>query len=147
MAFTDSSTDEAVSGFSHTLEQLLGLMVSISELEEAKAEAASTRQHQKIDGFLKEEQALILKLRGLEQLRMKQAGALGWQGLTFRQILERADGGQKELLSPLFDKMNSQLRRLTDSKDSADRILRLRLKELEEALAGAPQPHLHDTYG
>ena len=34
-----------------------------------------------------------------------------------------------------------------DSKDSADRILRLRLKELEEALAGAPQPHLHDTYG
>ena len=84
-------------------------MVSISELEEAKAEAASTRQHQKIDGFLKEEQALILKLRGLEQLRMKQAGVLGWQGLTFRQILERADGGQKELLSPLFDKMNSRL--------------------------------------
>ncbi len=147
MAFTDSSTDEAVSGFSDTLEQLLGLMGSISELEEAKAEAASTKQHQKIDGLLKEEQALILKLRGLEQLRMKQAGALGWQGLTFRQILERADGRQKKLLSPLFDKMNAQLRRLTDSKDSADRILWLRLKELEEALAGAPQPRLHDSYG
>ena len=111
MAFTDSSTDEAVSGFSDTLEQLLGLMGSISELEEAKAEAASTKQHQKIDGLLKEEQALILKLRGLEQLRMKQAGALGWQGLTFRQILERADGGQKKLLSPLFDKMNAQDRK------------------------------------
>lgn len=147
MAFTDSSTDEAVSGFSDTLEQLLALMVSISELEEAKAEAASAKQHHRIDGLLKEEQALILKLRGLEQLRIKQAGALGWQGLTFRQILERSDPGQKELLSPLFDKMHTQLKRLTNSKDSADRILRLRLKELEEALAGAQQPRLHDTYG
>ena len=51
MAFTDSSTDEAVSGFSDTLEQLLGLMGSISELEEAVAEAATTKQHQNIEGI------------------------------------------------------------------------------------------------
>ena len=95
MAFTDSSTDEAVSGFSDTLEQLLGLMGSISELEEAKAEAASTKQHQKIDGLLKEEQALILKLRGLEQLRMKQAGALGWQGLTSVRFSRELTAGRR----------------------------------------------------
>ena len=93
-----------------------------------------------------QEQALVLKLRGLEQTRVKQADALGWKGLTFRQILNRTSEQQKELLSPLFHNLSLQTKQLTGSKESADRILSLRLKEFEKALEGNLPPHFHETY-
>lgn len=141
-----NSRPAALESFGNTLEQLSDLMTSLTQMEDAKAEAASAGQHGRINGYLQQEQALILKLRGLEQQHTKQMKALGWGGLTFRQILDQADREEKALLSPMFDRLTGQLKLLTDSKDSSDRIMKLRIKEFEETLAGARQPHFHDTY-
>ena len=43
-----------------------------------------------MDGILKREQVYMLKLRGLEQKRLRLAEAMGWKGLTFRQILSQS---------------------------------------------------------
>lgn len=145
MEYTDKRREDLAS-FGNTLEQLSELMASLNQIETAKAEAASAGQHGRINGYLQQEQALILKLRGLEQHHAKQMKALGWEGLNFRQLLEQADGEEKAVLSPLFDRLTGQLKLLTDSKESSDRILKVRIKEFEEALAGARQPHFHDTY-
>lgn len=145
MEHTDSPT-AALEAFGDTLEQLSDLMTSLTQMENAKADAASSGQHGRIDGYLKQEQALILKLRGLEQRHRKQMKALAWDGLTFRQILEQADEKEEAFLSPLFGRLTEQLRLLTSSRDSANRILNVRLKEFEDALAGSPQPHFRDTY-
>ncbi|MCI8576621.1 MAG: flagellar protein FlgN [Lachnospiraceae bacterium] len=145
MEHTDSPT-AALEAFGDTLEQLSDLMTSLTQMENAKAEAASSGQHGRIDGYLKQEQALILKLRGLEQRHRKQMKTLAWDGLTFRQILEQADEKEEAFLSPLFGRLTEQLRLLTSSRDSANRILNVRLKEFEDALAGSPQPHFRDTY-
>jgi len=145
MEHTDSPT-AALEAFGDTLEQLSDLMTSLTQMENAKAEAASSGQHGRIDGYLKQEQALILKLRGLEQRHRKQMKTLALDGLTFRQILEQADEKEEAFLSPLFGRLTEQLRLLTSSRDSANRILNVRLKEFEDALAGSPQPHFRDTY-
>lgn len=145
MEYTDNHPAD-LKAFGETLEQLSDLMNSLTELENAKAEAASAGQHGRINGFLQQEQALVLRLRGLEQRHTKLMKALGWEGRTFRQILQQVDPGERALLSPLFDRLSSQLKLLTDSRDSADRILKLRIREFEERLAGAPKPHFHDTY-
>lgn len=145
MEHTDSPT-AALEAFGDTLEQLSDLMTSLTQMENAKAEAASSGQHGRTDGYLKQEQALILKLRGLEQRHRKQMKTLAWDGLTFRQILEQADEKEEAFLSPLFGRLTEQLRLLTSSRDSANRILNVRLKEFEDALAGSPQPHFRDTY-
>ena len=89
-----------------------------------------------IAGFLNPEQAQILKLRGLEQKRTRLAQTLGWEGLTFRQILEQPENSQKECLSPLFAQLEVGVKRLTDTRTSADRVIKLRLRELEAAIAG-----------
>lgn len=121
--------------FASTLRQLAGVVRDIIQIEESKASAASQRQHGMIDDLLKEEQVYILKLRGLEQKRLKQTDALGFKGLTFRQVLEQADGAQRELLSPLFAELSEQTKLLTEAKDSSERIIKLRLREFEETLA------------
>ena len=145
MEYTDSRP-AALEALGNTLKQLSDLMASLTQTENAKAEAASAGQHGRINGYLQQEQALILKLRGLEQQHTKQMKTLGWEGLTFRQVLDQAEAEERALLAPMFDQLTGQLKLLTDSKDASDRILKLRIKEFEEALAGARQPHFHDTY-
>lgn len=138
--------------FIHTLEQLFETTTKLTEAETAKAEAASAREHGKMDAFLKEEQALLLKLRGLEQQRNRQAEALGWKGLTFRQILTECDLETSSALSPTFAKLEQQLKDLTDARDAAGRIISVRLREFEHILGtgsglGADAPsHFHDRY-
>ena len=84
MEYTDSRPAD-LEAFGRTLEQLADLMVSLTQTENAKAEAASSGSHGRINGFLQQEQALILRLRGLEQHRAKQMKALGWEGLPRRR--------------------------------------------------------------
>ncbi|MCI8275348.1 MAG: flagellar protein FlgN [Lachnospiraceae bacterium] len=141
--------------FIHTLEELSKIIEKLTEAEKAKAETASAGEHGKMDSFLKEEQALLLKLRGLEQLRGRQASDLGWTDLTFRQILAAATERERSVLSPLFSKMEQLLKELADAEESSSRIVSVRLREFEHILGVNSQntfpeingsSHFHDRY-
>lgn len=120
--------------FVRTLEELSEIIVKLTKTEIAKAEAASAKEHKKMDSFLKEEQALLLKLRGLDQQRSRTASDLGWKDFTFRQILEAADEKEATLLSPLFSRMETQIKELSDAEESSNRIISVRLREFEHIL-------------
>lgn len=139
--------------FCTTLSQLSDTVKTISDIEQSRIEAASQRQHKKIQDFANEEQAAILSLRGLEQRRQHQAEGLGWKGLTFRQILDVADAEQKKVLLPRFNELDERVSLLKEIRKSADRIIKLRIRELEDAIAisggvpgGGTSHHLHDRY-
>lgn len=150
----------ALDEFTETLKSLAGVLDNITRIEEDKARAASQNQHHMMDDFLKEEQVLLLKLRGLEQKRIKLAEELGWKDLTFRQILEAASENQKETLSPLFSSLTEKTAHLEDAKTSAERIIKIRLREFGAALSkdgqqgydgnggpmGGPPSHFRDKY-
>lgn len=123
--------------FCSTLTQLIKTVKTITAIEQGRVEAASQNQHQKIQACLNEEQAALLSLRGLEQKRMRQADALGWNGLTFQQILEAASPEQEAVLRPLFVELNESVSLLKEIRESADRIVKLRIHEFEEAIAAA----------
>ncbi len=128
-------TRELFDKFTAVIRELTVLAGDIAQVEEAKAEAASLRHHERLDGFIQKEQAQILKLRGLEQHRMRLAGELGWDSLAFRQILERADDDQKRALTPLFDELSRQLDRLQQSRKASEQIIQVRIHEIETAIA------------
>ena len=88
--------------FCKTLHHLSNVVEKLTQIENEKATAAAQKQHSIIDPLLRKEQPLVLSLRGAEKQRTEQAAALGWEGLTFRQILDTADAEQREALSPLF---------------------------------------------
>lgn len=134
----------------------------IARVEEMKAYAVSGNQHEMLDECIQEEQALLLKLRGLEQRRVRLQKELEWDGLTLQQILDRALPEQTEMLNPAFQKLEQQLGYLQSARESAERILKVRLHELEifsqmgipygndgnRKLNSAPQGQnrIHNTY-
>lgn len=133
----DRSTQyqEAFDGFITVIRDLTALAGDLTRIERVKAEAASQKQHQVLDDCIQEEQAYILKLRGFEQHRIRQMKTLGWDGLTFRQVLEKAEPDQRERLTPLFSALEQQLAQLTQAKDASDQIIRVRVHELEKLIA------------
>lgn len=140
-------TRELFDSFTDIIRQLTALAGEISQVEDAKAEAASNKHHELLDGFIQKEQAQLLKLRGLEQHRMKLAKDLGWESLTFRQILEKADPEQNEELTPLFIRLEEQLKRLTRSRNASEQIIRVRIHEIETALARQQGGGSYDSSG
>lgn len=121
--------------FTQVIRQLTKVVDTLTQIEHQKAQAAAANQHSLIDAYLNPEQAEILKLKGLEQKRIKLGRLLGWEGLTFQQIIGQADSGRKELLSPLFLELDTGINRLTNAMTSAGRVIGVRLRELETAIA------------
>ncbi len=123
--------------FCATLNQLSDVVQKITDIEQKRVDAASQKEHHRIESFLNEEQALLLSLRGLEQKRIHQAEELGWKDYTFRHILYAADPEQKKLLNPLFKELEEQISILRKVRESADRIIGVRIHELEDAITMA----------
>ncbi len=155
MDYNKEGREDAFHSFAQALQQLSGVVRQLTEAETAKAEAAAAREHKRMDSFLKEEQALILKVRGLEQQRDRHAAVLGWKGLTFRQVLKAANEEEAAVLSPIFSAMEENLAQLTDAKETAGRIITTRLREFELLLGtgsvdgapGAEAPsYFHNKY-
>ena len=86
----DQKTQKSFEEFTAVIQDLTAVVADIGKVEDAKARAAAEKHHQLLDGYIQREQAQILRLRGLEQHRIQLAETLGWNSLTFRQILERA---------------------------------------------------------
>lgn len=126
--------DNTLNEFAGSITRITDVVKEIRQIEEQKAISASEGQHDKMDSFLKQEQVLLLKLRGLEQHRLHQMEIMGWKGLTFRQILSAVPPVQNERLFPLFANLDRELGLLLDAKDSADRIITLRLSQFQQAL-------------
>ena len=120
---TQTTLDEFITVVQDTAE----LAVSIAKIETSKAEAASEKKHHYLDSYIQAEQAMLLKLRGLEQKRTHLAEALGWKGLTFRQILANASPEDREKLLPSFNQLEESLKGLETSRKASEQILNVRL--------------------
>lgn len=127
--------EELLEDFVNIITELADLSESIAYVEESKAEAASQKRHELLDDYIQEEQAMILKLRGLEQHRIHLMKELGWESLTFRQILDQLPFEQALQLSPFFDDLDQQVNRLQQARNAAEQIIKVRIHELQVAIA------------
>lgn len=131
----NQNTQEPLEEFCTVIQELTELSDSIYRVEQAKAEAASERKHHLLDGCIQREQAYILKLRGLEQKRIQLSKTLGWEGLTFRKILEKVSPQEKTQLQPLFTNLEQTLKKLDQSRKASEQIINVRVHELQVAIA------------
>lgn len=120
--------------------ELTEVVCELAQQEEEKASAASERRHEALDGCIRQEQALLMKLKGLEQRRTELIGQLGWDSLTFRQILSQAPEAEKVLMEPLFFSLDWEIGRLRRAHEAANRIIGSRIHELQIFLARLKRP-------
>ena len=102
-----------------------------------------------LESLLNDENMLLLQLRGLDKKRSDLLRRSGLEGLTFRQILMQEDSEEAvALLSPILERLSIQAEKLKKVKGGTDRLIRIRMKQLEQRLSGAKQsdPHVYDKY-
>ena len=134
--FNESDLD--VRALAGVLHELTDIVTVISQTEREKAQAVSLNQHEQLAGCIKEEQAHILKLRGLENRRLGLLKKCGGEELTFRQLLELVSPEASEQLSPLFQKLESALAGLQSNRQDAERIINVKLHDIRRLLEPEP---------
>lgn len=127
----NQTTQATLQDYIQIIRNLTAAARQITRTEEIKTAAASEKRHELLDGCIQEEQALLLKLRGLEQHRTQLQKTLGWDSLTFRQILAAASPEQCALLAPVFQELDQQMQKLQNAREGAERILNVRLREIK----------------
>ena len=130
------------------LEQLCTVLEQLCQVEADKLTVISADRPDQLESLLNDENMLLLQLRGLDKKRSDLLRRSGLEGLTFRQILMQEDSEEVvALLSPILERLSSQAEKLKKIKGGTDRLIRIRMKQLEQRLSGAKQsdPHVYDT--
>ena len=131
------------------LEQLCTVLEQLCRVEADKLTVVSADHPDQLESLLNDENMLLLQLRGLDKKRSDLLRRSGLDGLTFRQILMLEDSEVAvALLSPILERLSIQAEKLKKVKGGTDRLIRIRMKQLEQRLAGAKQsdPHVYDKY-
>ncbi|WP_036608893.1 hypothetical protein [Oribacterium sp. P6A1] len=136
-------SDSAVfNDFTEVLASQATVVNRLIKLERDFTVSASEDDPSKLESLVKEAQPDLLNFRGLEKKRIKLAEQLGWKGLKFSQILSKASEDQKLVLNPLFEELRIALYSLKEAQETADRIMRVRLHDVETVISRQPVPKL-----
>ena len=130
-------------------ESLIPVLEQLCRVEADKLTVVSADHPDQLESLLNDENMLLLQLRGLDKKRSDLLRKSGLEGLTFRQILMQEDSEEVvALLSPILERLSSQAEKLKKIKGGTDRLIRIRMKQLEQRLSGAKQsdPHVYDKY-
>ena len=131
------------------LEQLCTVLEQLCRVEADKLTVISADHPDQLESLLNDENMLLLQLRGLDKKRSDLLRRSGPEGFTSRQILMQEDSEESvALLSPILERLSIQAEKLKKVKGGTDRLIRIRMKQLEQRLAGAKQsdPHVYDKY-
>lgn len=120
--------------FQRVLKELTALLRQLTGIEQVKLEAARGNHVATVEDCMTKEQALIMKLKGLELEREKYQAQAGYEGLKFREILEKVSEEEKEVLLPLFDNLSREIQMFQEVNEDATLILDTNLHMIEKAL-------------
>ena len=77
------------------------------------------------------EEAEMLRMRGLDRKREDLLNKMGYEGKTFRQIVESSAADQKSELQPLYTQMKEKTSRLKELSASTSRMVDSKLVRIE----------------
>lgn len=124
-----------INDFRSVVGDLVTLLDGFNEIETEKLDAVQKNRVTFIEESMKKEQAAIMKLRGLDKKRESIQKDLGWEDMSFQQILSQVNDVERERLQPLFDRLTASTRRFIATKDSAQKALEIGLHHINMQLA------------
>lgn len=74
--------------FHQIVHALIDLLKTLMGIEQEKLQAITQNDLEKLDACIKEEQAQVLKLRGLDRKRDLLLVRMGYENLSFKEIIE-----------------------------------------------------------
>lgn len=114
--------------------EMTDLFKQAKPLEQEKLNAAASNQVTFVEDCMKREQALLLKIRGLDQKRESVLKELGYQGKTFREIIDMQEGKEKEKLCALFEDFSKAIKEFSSINEEALKIIKVNLHQIDKVL-------------
>ena len=103
-------------------------------IEKQKLEAAASNDILRLEEIMKKEQAEILVLRGLERKQQEIQSQMGFSGLTFREMIDRAPEQEKAELEKAYSRLSESLDLFQKTTQSVKQAIDLNLHAIHKAL-------------
>lgn len=120
--------------FEEIIVDMTNLFNDAIPLEKEKLHAAASKQITFVEDCMKKEQALLLKIRGLEQKRIETLKELGYENKTFKQIINTKTGEEEKRLSMLFDNFQRAVNEFSSINKEALKLIKLNMHDLNRII-------------
>lgn len=121
--------------FANLMHSFIELFDRMIPLEQEKLEVVKQNQVSRLEELIKKEQAEVMALRGLDQKREAMQKELGFEGMTFQEILEQLPEGQGQDLKVLFDELGSRVSSFQSVTESSRTLMEVNLHAINKAVA------------
>jgi len=129
------------------LEDYLSFYSDFLKAESQKYEAIVQNDIESLDCFVKQEQALLLKSRGMEAKRDKLNQELFGKIVTLRETIPLVDGEYKEQIEVLHERLADTLLDLKQMNSRSNSMAELRLHRIDVSLKNLENnPDLQKEY-
>ena len=134
------------------MDRFISLMKEITQffdafqlIEKQKLEAAASNDILRLEEIMKKEQAEILVLRGLERKQQEIQSQMGFSGLTFREMIDRAPEQEKAELENLYSRLSESLDLFQKTTKSVKQTINLNLYAIQKALEKVETKEISQT--
>ncbi|MDO4711401.1 MAG: flagellar export chaperone FlgN [Peptostreptococcaceae bacterium] len=121
--------------FKEIILELTEFFDELTGLEKIKLDAISENNMKLLEECMSKEQVGIMRLRVLEKHRDEIQQKMGLGGLSFREIVARFDGEEKEELERMYYELADALTLFNHTADSAKNAIESNLYSIEAILA------------
>ncbi len=106
----------------------------ITALQNKKVDYVIKNNIAGVEECMKNEQAMILKLKGLDKKREQLQKSLGFENMSFREIIDKLPSEEKEEFKKLFDEMQNSLEVYRHTSKTAQNAIEINLHRLDSYL-------------
>lgn len=124
---------EKFHSFCELMKEYIDLFNTLIQVQESKIDAINKNQITFVEDCMNQEQAAILKMRGLEIQREAVMKELHCEDLTFHQVIEQNPDYSASLL-PLFQQLSERLQTFRSLSDDAKDLIEVNLHVINSIL-------------
>ena len=115
-------------------------------LESNKLDAIAVNDIEKLEQYMKEEQAYAMKMRGLDGKREALQKSMGFENLTLREVIARLDPAEAERLAEMDGLLRTMIEELKNAVSCTKKYIELHLCSLQMLLDQANESKSSETY-
>ena len=116
------------------MDEYVALLDELIVFEEGKLDAVKKGNIEDLDRFLKEEQVHLLQFKGLDSRREKLQMELGFDGLTYREIISKTNGELRQQLEESFTVLESKTNHFKGLIKTINSCIDVKLHTIDVAL-------------
>lgn len=126
--------------FKEIISELILLFQDLCQIEQEKLNVIQKNRVTYLEDCMNQEQAAILKMRGLDVRRENCQEQLGWKGDSFRQILDKMDEAGRAEFEPMFEELSRFVSLFQGISDSARALIEVNLHQINKMMESNSQP-------